>query len=300
MKVRLIGAGAVGSVVAWKLYGNCDFALIVDHSRHERYSNGLVVNGNTIDFSLVEPKDGDEADLVIFAVKNFQLDEAMDEAAPFIGRRTAILPLLNGIEAEGRLAERFGAEKVLYGFITDLSSTHSGLETVCFSDGGLIVFAEGDNRRTERVEEISRLFTASGQRHKVAEDIKHQKWWKFLLNTCFNTLSAILLADNLAISENLDFIRACRLIAREVQSVALAEGVSLTQDDVEGVIRRFTSHKDHGKTSMLQDVLAQRKTENMYFAGAVCRMGRKHGIPTPYCEFISILLEARRHVQSVQ
>ncbi len=298
MNVRIIGAGAVGAVVAWKLYRHTDMAFIVDEERSRRYSDGLIVNGERIRFSLRTPSEADTADLLIFAVKNFQLEDAMDEAAPFVGDSTVILPLLNGIDAERVLSGRFGSDKVLYGFITDLSSTHSGIETTCFSNGGTIVFGERDGSETGRVRAIWELFTAAGQKCIVPEDILHEKWWKFMLNTCFNTLSAILEADYAAISANGPFIRAVRLVAREVQRVASAEGVTLTQDDIEEMIRRVTALCDHGKTSMLQDVLAGRETENRYFAGAVSRLGKLHSVPTPLSDLISILLEAKRSVRA--
>lgn len=294
MEVRIIGAGAVGAVVGWKLYGKADVAFIVDSGRKARYSDGLVINGERIAFPILTPDEAAPADLLIFAVKNMQLDEAIEEALPFSGPDTVVLSLLNGIEAEGRLSEAFGAEKVLYAFITDLSSNHSGLETTCFSGGGTIVFGEKDNRRSERIERIAALFCSAGLKFVIPVDILHEKWWKFMLNTCFNTLSAVLEADYAAISTNQDFIRAVRVVAREVQKVAEAEGIRLTQDDVEEMIRRVTALRDHGKTSMLQDVLAGRETENRYFAGAVSRLGRRHSIPTPVSDFISILLEAKR------
>lgn len=299
MKVRIIGAGAVGAVVGWKLYKHADLAFIVDEERKERYSGGLAVNGEVIDFRFLTPAEADTADLLIFAVKNFSLEDAADEASPFVGENTVILSLLNGIEAEEKLSERFGAEKVLYGFITDLSSVHDGTETTCFSGGGNIVFSEKDNTRSVRVEEIAALFDEAGQRYTIPENIMHEKWWKFMLNTCFNTLSAILIADYAAISSNSDFIRAVRLEAREVQTVAKKEGVIITQDDIEEMIRRVTALQDHGKTSMLQDVLSHRETENRYFAGAVSRLGKKHSVETPISDFLSILLEAKRRVLSV-
>ena len=299
MKVRIIGAGAVGAVVGWKLYKHADLAFIVDEERKERYSGGLAVNGEVIDFRFLTPSEADTADLLIFAVKNFSLEDAADEASPFVGENTVILSLLNGIEAEEKLSERFGAEKVLYGFITDLSSVHDGTETTCFSGGGNIVFSEKDNTRSVRVEEIAALFDEAGQRYTIPENIMHEKWWKFMLNTCFNTLSAILIADYAAISSNSDFIRAVRLEVREVQTVAKKEGVIITQDDIEEMIRRVTALQDHGKTSMLQDVLSHRETENRYFAGAVSRLGKKHSVETPISDFLSILLEAKRRVLSV-
>ena len=294
MKVRIVGAGAVGSVVGWKLREKASVAFIVDDERKRRYSEGIVINGERIVFSLLTPEEADTADLVIFAVKNMQLEAAIAEAAPFIGDNTMVMSLLNGIDAEEKLEEAFGREKVLYAFITDLSSVHDGTETTCFSDGGTIVFGEKDNSRTTRLEAIAGLFAGCSQKYIIPEDILHEKWWKFMLNTCFNTLSAILIADYAAISGNTDFIRAVRLVAREVQRVGSAEGVVLTQEDIEEMIRRVTALRDHGKTSMLQDMLAGRETENRYFAGAVSRLGRKHSVPTPLSDFISILLEAKR------
>lgn len=294
MKVRIIGAGAVGAVVGYKLSPVADTAFIVDEERKKRYSEGFIINGEHVSFSLKTKQEADKADLLVFAVKNMQLEEAMEESFPFSGPGTTIISLLNGIEAEEKIASVFGEEKVLQAFITDLSSNHSGQEINCFSGSGTIVFGEKDNERTERVERIASLFDDAGQRYVIPDDILHEKWWKFMLNTCFNTLSAILEADYAAISMNNDFIRAVRIVAKEVQSVAGKEGVNLSQNDVEEMIRRVTRLRDHGKTSMLQDVLAGRNTENRYFAGAVSRLGKKHGMETPVSDFISILLEAKR------
>ena len=295
MVVRIVGAGAVGAVVAGKLSCVADTAFIIDEGRKERYSSGVMLNGHRLDVPCISSPDW-AADLLIFAVKNFSLESAMDEAEPFIGPDTVIMPLLNGIEAEEVLASRFGSERVVYAFITDLSSVHSGTETTCFSSGGNIVFGEKNGELSERVCRIRDLFESAGQRYTISGDILHEKWWKFMLNTCFNTLSAIIDADYAVISSSRDFIRAVRLIAREVQTVASAEGIKLTQADVEEMISRVTALRDHGRTSMLQDVEAGRETENRYFAGAVSRLGRKHSIAVPLCDFIQIMLEARRDV----
>ncbi len=296
MVVRLIGCGAVGAPVAARIKDSCDFALIVDDERKKKYEGGIYLNSRKYLLSLETKSDATKADLIIAAIKNFDLYPALDEIAPFVKDDTTIMSLLNGIDAESVLASRFGEEKVICSFITDLSSNHSGIETVCFSEGGTIVFGEKDGFLSERVLRIKELFDASGQRYRIAEDIRHEKWWKLMLNTCFNTLSAILDADYAAISENVSFIRAVRLVAREVSEVANAEGVRITQCDIESMIARMATLKDHGRTSMLQDVDAGRQTENDYFAGAVSRLAHQHGIPSPNVDMIHILLEARRSV----
>jgi 2-dehydropantoate 2-reductase len=47
-----------------------------------------------------------------------------------------------------------------------------------------------------------------------------------------------------------------------------------------------------GKTSMVQDVEARRKTEVEMFAGKVIELGQKHGIPTPVNRVLYRLLKA--------
>lgn len=297
MVIRIIGAGAVGTSVAFKLKGVSDIGFIVDESRCERYSAGLKYNGEMLGVPLYTPDECSiKADLIILAVKNFQLAGAIEEIRPFVKEESIIMSLLNGLDAEEILVHEFGPEKVIYSFITDLSSNHDGLETNCFSDGGRIVFGEKNDLVTARVEMLANLFEKAGQRYTIAKNIMHEKWWKFMLNTCFNSLSAILEADYHAISNSPDFVRGVRVIAKEVQSVAKSSGVNITQDDIEDMIKHVTRITDHGKTSMLQDVLAHRDTENNYFAGAVSRLGRKNGIPTPICDFVSILVEAKRSV----
>ena len=296
MVVRIVGAGAVGAVVAEKLSHAADTAFIIDEERAERYASGVMLNGKNLDIPFLTAADARPADLIIFAVKNFSLESAMEEAEPFTGPDTILMSLLNGIDAEEAIVGKFGPERVIYAFITDLSSVHSGLDTTCFSNGGNIVFGEKNGGMSARISVLKELFDRAGQRYTIPRDILHEKWWKFMLNTCFNTLSAIIDADYAAISSSRDFIRAVRLVAREVQTVAAAEGIELTQEDVEEMIRRVTALRDHGRTSMLQDVEAGRATENRYFAGAVSRLGRKHSIPVPLCDFIQIMLEARRDV----
>ena len=293
MKVRLCGAGAVGLTVAHKLKDVSDFRIIASGGRLDRYNrDGFLFNGKKEELSLISPDDADKADLLIVAVKNFHLSKALDEIAPFVSDDTIILSLLNGIDAERVISERFGADKVLYSFITDLSATHENNSTVCFSDGGIIIFGEKDNSISERVKKIASLFDDAGQRYRIPADIMHEKWWKFTLNCCFNTLSATIGANYMAMSENAHLVRAVRMIANEILSVAKSEGVSLSHDDVDLVIKMVLSHHDKGKTSMLQDLEAGRQTENRYFAGTLGALARAHSIPVPITDFVFNLVAA--------
>ncbi|MCR4743153.1 MAG: ketopantoate reductase family protein, partial [Treponema sp.] len=50
---------------------------------------------------------------------------------------------------------------------------------------------------------------------------------------------------------------------------------------------------------MLQDMEARRKSENPFFCGTIMELGKKHNIPTPYCEFLYQLIDASEKVRQI-
>jgi 2-dehydropantoate 2-reductase len=298
MRVGLIGAGAVGAVIAQKIQKTSDFFLIVDENRRSAYEEeGIIINGERVDFEVRSPKDPVPCDLLIYAVKNYQMEDAIKESAGFVKEGTILFSLLNGVVSETLLEKAFPEAEVLYAFITGISSNKEDNRISCFRDG-TIYFGDKTNRETEAVKTMCSLFEKSGLVYSVPSDIHHDQWWKFMLNTCYNTLSAILLTPYSKIYDNDAFIRASRMVCAEVLRVASAERVNLDQEDVTRVVAQMRRLTDDGKTSMLQDMEAGRRTENDYFAGTVINLGQKHGIPTPVCSFLYQILEAASYARA--
>lgn len=296
MRVRIVGRGSVGTAVGENLKHAQDCAFVVGSERSQRCKESILFNGEVLPLKTLLSEEGmDKADLLILAVKNFQLDAALSTIRPLIGDNTTILPILNGIDAEEILQKEFGQEKVLYGFISGLSLSRDG-NVVTSLTKGKITFGEKNNERTPRVEAISRFFTENNLNHTVPENILHEKWWKFMNNTAFNTLTATLGAEYGVTGSNEELVTAARMIFTEVQKIGKACGVILTDDDVESVIKAVKTLGGHGKSSMLEDVLNHRMTENAYFCGSISRLGKKCGIATPYCDLMEHLLEAKRYV----
>ena len=71
-------------------------------------------------------------------------------------------------------------------------------------------------------------------------------------------------------------------IIQEVVQIAKAEEINNTDNLVSDVIEALKTMLPDGKTSMLQDIEANRKTEIDIFAGTIIKLGKKHNIPTPY------------------
>lgn len=292
MKIALIGLGAVGVAVAVHLndFLKDDFCCIVDEKRKERYEkDGIFYNGKKVSFNYVTPETVKECDLVIIATKNLQLEEALKMMKGAVGKNTAILSLLNGVQSEEEIAKVYGEEKTLYGYIVGLSSVKEG-NIVVNGNEGTIYFGENDNSKSQRVMEIKKVFDDAKVLNAVPEDIHLSQWKKFLLNVPCNTISSICRATykyyRSEVTKNL--VRKC---AKEVIAVANAKGIALTEKMCEENLDLMASLDENGKVSMLQDVEAKRFTENKFFCGTVSRYGKELGIETPVCDFLEQMVE---------
>lgn len=290
--VALIGLGAVGAIVAQQLQTvlGDKLQIVVDKKRKESYiSKGIFINQEKMNFNYVTPDELKPVDFVIIATKNLQLEEALASIKNGVGDNTVILSLLNGISSEIEIETLYGAEKTLYGFIIDLQSINLRGNISC-SGKGRIVFGEKNNEKSKRVKDIIELFNQSGIKNDNPEDIRLAMWKKYLINVTFNSLGAITRSTYGCFSFD-SMKSAARKVGGEVVAVANAEGIPLTNEMLEDDIRLNGTYNPLGKCSMLQDVEAERKTENGWFCGTVTKLGKKHNIPTPYCEFLGELLD---------
>lgn len=283
-KVILCGLGAIGTIYADKLekFDAENFKVLVDESRYERYSkNPVIFNGRALNFEYVLPSQEDfKADLIILATKFAGLKDAIKNIKNFVKEDTVILSLLNGVTSEDIIADVYGKDKMLYSYFIGHSSVRCG-NSVTHDDVNTIVFG-AENNLGENVVAVKNFFDKVGINYKIPDDIKRSMWLKFMLNVSANQPTAILRMTFGDMFENTHFMKFAESIMREVQSVAKAEGVQNTETMVDEALKHLKTMTPDGKTSMLQDVEAGRKTEVDMFAGTVIELGKKHGIPTPY------------------
>ena len=299
--VLLCGLGAVGTIYADKIqrFNPDNFRALVDRKRLERYkANSIIFNGIQLDFNYSLPEDTDfKADLILIATKYSGLDEAVRNIENFVKEDTVILSLLNGVTSEDIIAAVYGWDKVLYSYFIGHSAIRTGNKIV-HDDVNTIVFGS-DKNINENVLRVKKYFDTAGINYKIPEDIRHSLWLKYMLNVCANQTTAILRMTFGEMLENKHFMQLAVNIMKEVQAVAKAEGVNNTESMIDETLRHLQLMIPDGKTSMLQDVEAGRKTEVDMFAGTMIQFGKKHSIPTPYnCmikEFIDIIHENQFH-----
>lgn len=286
--VHLIGLGALGAIYASIIHQHdkdC-IKIILDEERMERYREGTVINGKRYFFDLTVPKPGDKpAELILVAVKGHHLKEAIDLISSMVGEDTIILSLLNGITSEDDLSRVFGREKVLHGFCVGTDSTRENNEVI-FHNAGKIVFGEHYPEAKGKAGPVADFFTRTGVPFSVSDDILKRMWWKFMMNVGVNQTSAILRAPYGVYQTIREARELMASASREVIPLAEKEGIHLSEADIDEYMNHFYDLSPSGKTSMLQDIEAGRKTEVESFALTVVNLGKKHGIPAPVNEML--------------
>ena len=99
----------------------------------------------------------------------------------------------------------------------------------------------------------------------------------------FNNQSPILITGSggLTISKHLG-----APFVQEVVAVANAEGVALSEADIDGWLSIIDHFPADGEPSMRQDSKQHRKSEVELFAGTIRRLAKKHGIPVPVNDWL--------------
>ncbi|VIG18856.1 ketopantoate reductase [Clostridioides difficile] len=282
-KVVFWGVGAVGATFAEQfLNSKYDFKILCNKERKKRYlEDGFIINGKRYDFDYVTRDEyKQEADFIIIGLKYNNLKENIKELDGLVGKNTVIMSLLNGVDSEEIIGERFGIEKMVYSYVTNIDAKKIN-NNIIHTTNGIIVFGNKDNSEDRKTNIITEVFDDVNIEYVLSKDIQRDMWWKYMVNIGVNQTSAILGAPYGVFQSSEHLRELAKSAMREVVAIAQAKGISLTEDDVENSLHRILEHSKEGRTSMLQDVEAHRPTEVDMFSKNICKLGKKYSIPTP-------------------
>jgi 2-dehydropantoate 2-reductase len=181
------------------------------------------------------PEKMPRVDLVLVSLKTTSNDAYPRLIGPLLGDGTCILTIQNGLGNEDRLAELFGAERVLGG-MAFVCINRIAPAIIHHMEHGRVRLGEFAARgaaaaRSVRAESIAGLFRGAGIRCQAIDDLRRGRWDKLVWNVPFNGLGAVLdwTTDKLIATE-----RGRALVAglmREVIAAARADGADLTADE---------------------------------------------------------------------
>jgi 2-dehydropantoate 2-reductase len=297
MKILIMGAGAVGGYFGARLQAAGEQVVFCARGDNLRAlcERGIEVTSIRGDLKLAvtatdAPRTHAPYDLVLFAVKFYDLESAARQLDGCLRPGGAILSLLNGVESEARLAEIFGRESVMGG------NARLGVELVApgriaHISTGHIELGELDGRISERARAYAAAFERAGILGALSDRIMTIRWDKLIWNSAFNTVTTL---TRRTVGEILDDPQGLELVTtlmRETLRVAQAEGAQLGADRVEAFLLHSQKNLRALKTSTLQDLERGKPLEYEALSGAVLRGARRHGIAAPMTQTVYALLK---------
>ena len=281
MKIVILGAGALGSFIGGMLCKKNEVIFIGREKHMDAVKkNGLKIKGITE--CIVYPKVGREyakgADLIIVTVKAYDTKEAIKENISLVGVKTIILSLQNGLGNE-ELLEEIAGDKVIGG-VTSHGITFLKPGEIYHNGVGETIIGEMNGEITDRIKKVAKIFNESGIETKISGEIKKEIWYKAIINSAINPLTAIVKCRNGYLLENKYLRKMMEDVCMEGIAVARGEGIDIGEEVIKKAeeVARLTK-KNY--SSMLQSIMQDKKTEIEEINGEIIKRGRKNKIPTP-------------------
>ncbi|MBR0400178.1 MAG: ketopantoate reductase family protein [Mogibacterium sp.] len=298
--IGLIGLGAIGAPLAellYKYYGD-RFILVSDEKHAARLKSGRIrINGNRFDPKVITPENhsGEKLDVLFICVKNYSLDSSFRDMDDLISDDTLLMPLQNGLYSYDFLRERFPENIVLEGFAQGPNTRIYDYDIVYQNPGTYYLGKSHADYKTYAVD-IYELLEKAGVPCVLSEDIRHAMWCKLMLNVAGNALTALTDLDYVMFRNSPEAQKVCRTIMQEFRFVAATEDVLITAADIADVMEYFMTYRESKRTSMLEDVINKRPTENEYIAGYIKRLAEKNGVAAPFTDMLYSIMRIKEDV----
>jgi 2-dehydropantoate 2-reductase len=269
MKIAVIGAGALGlyyGALLQRAGQDVRFLLRRDYQNISR--QGLKVTSPKGDFHLAQVKGSrevaelGEVDLVLVGLKTIANDRLIELVAPLMKEDTAVLTLQNGLGNEERLADAFGASRVLGG-IAFLCSNRGEPGTVHHLGEGRIRLGEFSQGLSERADAIAAMFREAGVPCEAVADLRRARWEKLVWNIPFNGLCALTGKDVTELLGHGPSRAEIIAIMQEVIAAANRQDLSLPIKPEPFISKMIsaTETMHHYRPSMMIDRLEERPLE---------------------------------------
>ena len=303
MRVLVAGAGAVGGYYGAALAEHGHEVAFVARGEHlaAMQLRGLTIRSSGRTRALTPVRavakpaeaEGTGIDLILFTVKGPDTEPAALALRPVVGSRTAVLTLQNGVESGERLVAILGAGCVLEG-ITVISARIA--EPGVIEQTGpppRMVLGESTGPVTPRAESVAAAFRDAGVAAHATADVRRAVWEKFIRLAPGATLTS---ACQATIGEARDTPGGAglyRALIAETVAVGQAAGVDLPADAVDSAVAFIGTLPASMKISMELDFERRRRGELEEITGAVVRLGRRLGVPTPTYDVLYGVLSIR-------
>lgn len=289
VRIALIGPGAIGGAAAGALLarGGQDVAICANQS----FETLTLTRADTKEAQsfpvrvFTSPKDAQPADWVLLAVKSHQTPSAADWLKATVGPNAKLAVLQNGVEHRERVAPFIPAGTAVVPVVVQLPAERTAPGAITLYGRSNLIVPDD-----EVGHEFAELFAGSFMAVTLSDDFVTQQWEKLCMNIASGAISALTLRTD-AIANVSGLKELAKKIIEECMTVGRAEGARFAPDLADQLVA-FFSRPTYRGNSMYYDRRDGKELEYDARNAVICRLGRKHGIPTPLSDALVPLLRA--------
>jgi 2-dehydropantoate 2-reductase len=326
MKIAVIGAGAIGGILAVRLAMSGQTVTVIEQGAHldAIRSNGLklIHHDGAEEFSrdiraVATCAAAGVQDLVFLALKAYVIESVAPQMAALFGGETTVVSTQNGLpwwyfqnfagphagyrlkaaDPDGIIERSIESRRIL-GCVVYPAGDIVAPGVVRRLEGDRFPVGELDGTERERTRIVAEALTGAGLKAPILPDIRSEIWLKLWGNMSFNPISALTHATLVDICQEPATRELAADMMREAQAVAEKLGVTFRvslEKRIEGAAK-IGKHK----TSTLQDVEAGRQVEVDALIGSVIELGELTGTPTPATRAVHALLKLLVHTMHAE
>lgn len=296
-KIAVFGAGAVG----------CYFGFLL---KDAGYDVDFIARGTGLE---VLKKDGlfidafdkgkfhtdinakaaldDLYDVIFICVKSGDTEAAAKTVKGHLAENAFAVSLQNGVENPDTIAAILGDDKIVPAAIY-LTAVMQKKGYLKYMSRGKMLFGTYNGKGGKNCDSLEKILAKTVIDWERDDDIKKSQWKKLLLNISVNPLTALLGLTFGGLLNREDGEYLARKLFDEAKAAAFMAGVDLKDSEFEFVKKQCLA-KPNFKTSMLQDVEANRKPETDAMLGVVKRIFEKNGQVAPYTDMLLKIMDIK-------
>lgn len=296
MRILIIGSGGVGGFYGAKLVQAGHDVTFVARGRHleamqktglhieNDSGNGLSLQSVTAveDFHAVE-----HPDLVLIAVKLWDLKDTAAALKEVVGPSTTVLSLQNGVMKDIVLKKVFGDKAVIGG--VGYVATSIDRPGVIRQVGNLQKIRLGTygGDQSQLVSELANSLGSVGVDALVSDDIQRVLWEKFVFLVGLSAMTCLTRLTIGPIRENAVSRHMLECVISEAVNVGLAHKVALPPDYAARAMALVDQLPYTMTSSMFHDLEKGNRLELPWLSGGVIALAEEAGVQVPVNQFIA-------------
>ncbi|MDH4190780.1 MAG: 2-dehydropantoate 2-reductase [Betaproteobacteria bacterium] len=267
--IAIVGPGALGLHYAARLARVMPTALVArSTARAAQLRAGVTVGARRLRPHAYGPENLPSADWVIILVKAQDSLPAARVAARMAPK--GVLSLQNGL-VEELLRKRLAGIRAAQGVTT---------EGAYRERGRIVPAGHGETLMPRGYAPLARMLRRAGFEVRIERDLAAARLRKLLVNVSINPVAALFRVPNGRVIEA-PYAHFARELTDEAAAVLAAEGLRIGATQAWERVVAVARATANNRASMLQDIVAGRRTEIDFLTGALIRLAARHRIAVP-------------------